>query len=132
MPTVNLPSDKRWTSADVTSNKTLALADCGIVQNVRSSSAVITLPATSAGATFIIRNGGSVVTNGPTGTSGTAITVNVSPNSVDQIAGNGFTAADNKDAINTTGNVGDYIQLVGDGTNGWIIQECSGTWTREA
>lgn len=132
MPTVNLPSDKRWASADITSNKTLALADCGIVQNVRSSSAVITLPSTSAGATFIIRNGGAVVTNGPTGTSGAAITVNVSPAAADQIAGNGLTAADNKDVINTNGNVGDYIQIVGDGTNGWVIQECSGTWTREA
>lgn len=132
MPTVNLPSDRRWPSADVTTNKTLTLADQGIVQNVRSSSAVITLPATTAGATFIIRNGGAVVTNGPTGTSGAAVTVAISPAAADQIAGNGFTAADNKDAINTLGQVGDYMTLVGDGTNGWCIAELSGTWTREA
>ena len=131
MPTVNIPSDRRWQSVDVTSNKTLALADQGIVQNVRSSSAVVTLPATTAGAVFIIRNGGAVVTNGPQGASGAAVSVAVSPNASDQIAGNGFTAADNKDALNS-GNVGDYIMLVGDGTNGWGISELSGTWTREA
>lgn len=107
------------------SNATLALTDCGVVQNVTVDGVILTLPATSAGATFIIRCGA-----GGTGDVG----FQVSPNSVDQIAGNGFTAADNKDAILTkaTARPGDFIKLVGDGTNGWIISDISGTWTREA
>jgi hypothetical protein len=132
MPTVSSASDKRRPSVDVTSNKTLALADMGIVQNVRSSSAVITLPATAAGLSFTVRNGGTVVTNGPQGASGTAVTVAVSPNASDYVAGNGFTATDNKDALNTNGQVGDEITLVADGTNGYYIAEQFGTWTREA
>lgn len=135
MPTVEIGTSRRLPSVDVTSNKTLTAADQGIVQNVRSSSAVITLPSTAAGLSFRIANGGAVVTSGPTGASGAAVTVNVSPAAADAIAGNGFTAAVNKDAINTTGSVGDYIVLAASGTAGvsaWNIVEQTGTWTREA
>jgi len=107
----------------VTGNKTLDDGDCGVVQNV-TADATITLPATVVGYTYTIRNGGNGSTDG-------TITINVSPNSADKIAGNGFTAADNKDAINTDGRPGDEITLVGDGVNGWMIQSVQGTWTRE-
>ncbi len=57
----------------------------------------------------------------------------VSPAAADKIMGNGFTATDNKDAINTlaTSREGDSITLVGDGADGWYIERVLGTWARE-
>jgi hypothetical protein len=107
-------------SVDVVEAKTLAIGDQGIVQNV-TKSATVTLPATVVGYVFTIRNGGDE-----------SVTINVSPNASDLIAGNGFTAANNKNAINTLGGFGDEITLVGNGTTGWNILEAVGTWTREA
>lgn len=135
MATVQSPSDKRRQSVDRTSNATLTLADCGIVQNVRTDGVVLTLPATAAGTVFIIRNGGAQVSGGPAGTGANgSVGVSVSPAAADKIQGNGFTAADNKDAINTkaTSQVGDEICLVGDGVDGYNIQYVIGTWAREA
>jgi hypothetical protein len=115
-------------SIDVTGNKTLAATDVGIVQNVTVTS-TITLPAvgtSTVGQTYIIRNGGSGSTDGK-------VTINVSPNSVDRLIGNGFTSTDDKDAINTLGRGGvDEIVVVSDGLNGWFLSKVSGTWTREA
>jgi hypothetical protein len=122
-------------SANITTNKTLALTDNGIVQNVQADAITITLPATSAGAYFVIRNGGVAPTGGPAGAvSDQTILVTVAPNASDQIAGNGFTATDNKAALNTkaTAAVGDEIVLVGDGTNGWNVARVVGTWARQA
>ncbi len=120
---------------DVTENKTLDLTGCGVVQNVITDAITVTLPATSAGAYFIIRNGGAAITSGgPSGaTSDASVLVTVSPNASDKIQGNGFTAADDKDALNTkaTAKVGDEIRIVGDGTDGWLITHVKGTWVRE-
>lgn len=107
----------------LTGNKTLAEADCGTVQVVNAA-ATITLPSTVVGMTFIVEVGMT--------TAGASPTVNVSPAALDKIMGNGFTSADNKDAISTAGRAGDRIVLVGDGANGWFVQEVRGTWTREA
>lgn len=115
------------TDATVSTNKTLAAADSGIVQNVTVSSTV-TLPAatTGPGMSVAVRNGGAGATDG-------AVTVNITPNGTDQIVGNGFTAANGKGAVNTTGNGGnDYIALTSDGTSKWYIQASSGTWARQA
>jgi len=138
MATVQFPSDKRRQSVDVSANKTLTAADQGIVQNVVADGIVITLPSTAAGLSFTVRNGGVKVTNGAAGTgaNGTVL-VAVSPAAADAIAGNGFTAAVNKDALNTkaTSTVGDEITVVGSGTTGvtaWSIAELVGTWAREA
>lgn len=135
MATVQWPSDKRRQSTDVNADKTLAITDVGVVQNVIADGKVITLPATVVGYRFIIRNGGVPVTSGPAGTgSNKSLAVTVSPNASDKIAGNGFTAADDKDAINTkaTAQVGDEIALIGDGVNGWFVEYAVGTWAREA
>ena len=110
-------------SVALTGNKTLAEADCGTVQVVNAT-ATITLPSTVVGMTFIVEVGQT--------STGAAPTVNVSPAALDKIMGNGFTSADNKDAISTAGRAGDRIVLVGDGANGWFVQEVRGTWTREA
>ena len=104
---------------NVTGNKTLDAGDNGVVQNV-TATATVTLPAMTAGYQYVIRVGAD------------NITVNVSPAAADQLIGNGFTAADNKDAICTNGRIGDEIHLVGDGANGYVFSRVQGTWTREA
>ena len=106
-------------SATVTGNKTLAEGDSGVVQNV-TATATITLPATVVGTTYLIRVGAD------------NITLSVSPNAADKIMGNGFTSADNKDLIFTSQPQGSFVQLVGDGVNGWFVQRIGGTATREA
>jgi hypothetical protein len=122
-------------SVNVVANKTLALTDCGTVQNVQADGITITLLATIAGATFTIRNGGVPPTSGPAGAVGDqSLLVTIQPNSSDQIAGLGFTATDNKTALNTkaTAKVGDEITLVADATNGWVVTNSKGTWARGA
>jgi len=109
----------------VTENKTLAAADCGIAQAVQTDAITITLPSTAAGLSYRIENHGTA--NG-------ACAVNVSPAAADKIMGAGFTAADNKDAINTKATAKadiDYIELVGDGVDGWYVKSYAGTWVRE-
>lgn len=109
---------------EVTGAKTLDEGDNGVTQVV-TATAVLTLPSTVAGYTYRIVNGGNAVG---------AVQVSVSPAAVDKIMGNGFTSADNKDAINTlaTAEPGDELCLVGDGVNGWVVQKVKGTWAKEA
>lgn len=110
-------------SADVT----LASTDSGYVIFVDTDAFTITLPATAAGFTYTIVNAGV------SGVDATAI-ITISPNASDKIQGMGLTAADNKDLINTkaTAKVGDFVTLVGDGSDGWLIQAVKGIWAREA
>jgi len=107
-------------------NYTVTAADSGLVINV-TASCTITLPAIAAG-TSSVR---AIVRVGKEG-----ITVNVSPNSADKIVGNGFTAADDKDAIATNQPAGSFLELLGvnEATtdSAWTVQHVLGTWTREA
>jgi hypothetical protein len=100
----------------VSADKTLDLTDCGVVQNVTATK-TITLPATSAKYNFIIRVGAE------------GITVTISPNSNDKIAGhtaaNTGAGADNKDLIFTSSPAGSFVQLQGDGTDGYTITRLS-------
>ena len=121
---VQIASNLDRQSEDVSGAKTLDAGDSGVVQNV-TASATITLPATAVNLVYTIRNGGTGETDG-------AVTVTVSPNANDNIAGNGLTAADNKDVINTLGRAGDEITLIGNGVGGWNVASVTGTWTREA
>lgn len=107
-----------------TANYTMTAADSGYVTTSQLDGIVYTLPSTAAGLTFTFMN---------TADDGAA-SLAVSPAAVDLIAGAGITAADNKDVINVkaTAKRGDLIRLVGDGTNGWVIQRLVGTWAREA
>lgn len=107
----------------VATTKTLDEGDIGVIQRVTADAGVITLPATVVGYVYIIENGGA---------DGTVLAT-VSPNASDKIMGNGFTSADNKDALNTkaTAKKGDRIVLIGDGVNGWMVQEVVGIWARE-
>lgn len=121
---------------DVTENKTLALTDQGIIQNVITDALTITLPATAAGSTFWVRNGGvpaSSALGAATGSDFSCL-VTIAPNSSDKVQGLQFTAADNKAILNTkaTSKVGDYLHVVGDGVDGYNILHAKGTWTRAA
>lgn len=84
---------------------------------------VITLPATVAGLKIRALAGIASTTTG----------LSLSPAAADQIIGNGFTAADDKDAVNTaaTDVVGDMLELTGDGDDGWYTTLVKGTWARE-
>jgi hypothetical protein len=111
------------TSEAVTGNKTLDEGDNGVAQVV-TANAVVTLPATVVGYSYKI-----VV--GETSTGGVP-TLSVSPAAADKIMGLGFTSADNKDATLASPQVGDFIELVGDGVNGWVVAGASDGWSREA
>lgn len=124
------------TQVDVTENKTLALTDCGIVQNVITDGITVTLPATSAGASFTVRNGGVPASSSVgmgTGSDFSCL-VTISPNASDKIQGNAITAADDKDLLNTkaTARIGDEVTLIGDGTDGYNISRIKGVWARQA
>ncbi len=107
-----------------TANATLAEADSGKPVFVMADGITITLPATVVGMTFIIVNGMD---------DGTCL-VTIAPNSADKIMGMGVTSADSKKFWNTkaTAKKGDFIKLLGDGANGWFVQEVRGTWAKEA
>lgn len=107
-------------------NYTCVPSDSGTTFLVTAADLVMTLPATASGLRyrFVLAAGGL--------SSGTGLSI--SPNSADKIMGNGFTSADNKDAIlaGSGDREGDMIELVGDGDVGWYIVSVLGTWTREA
>jgi len=130
-----LPDGRK--AVDVTENKTLAITDCGVVQNVITDALTITLPATIVGYAYTIRNGGDNATSTPTRSSTDASTiVTVSPNASDMIVGMEVTGANDKDFVNTkaTAQVGDELQLLGDGASatGWIVQKVKGIWAKQA
>lgn len=87
---------------------TVVQADSGTVINV-TATATITLPATVIGYAPIIRVGAD------------GITVTIAPNASDYIAGAQFTNVDNKALIFTSSPAGSFVQLIADGTNGWVI-----------
>lgn len=108
----------------VTASTTINPSDDGTTFSMDSTtSIVLTLPATQAGLKFRF-----VVTQ-LTSSGGHAF----SPAAADKIMGNGFTAADDKDAICSaaTDRVGDFIELTGDGIDGWYITGVVGTFARE-
>lgn len=106
-------------------NYTMLTADSGALVLVTAADKVITLPATAAGLMyrFVLAAGGL--------SSGTGLSI--SPAAADKIMGNGFTSADNKDAIlaGSGDREGDSLTIVGDGVDGWYIVAVTGTWTRE-
>ena len=108
----------------VTTNRTLTREDNGKTFFADAVDLVFTLPPTEAGLTF------TFITKTLSASTG----VQVSPNAADQIIGNGFTPADDKDAINTaaTDAVQDTLTIVGDGSLGWYITGIKGTWARQA
>jgi hypothetical protein len=107
-----------------TADYTVTEADNGAVILADAVDLTITLPATRAGFRVTVIVATASATTG----------LSISPAAADQIIGNGFTPADDKDAVNTaaTDAVGDLMTLVGDGADGWYIENIIGTWAREA
>lgn len=117
---VGLTSNVILTAVD----RTLTADESGSVVVCTGDDKTITLPATEAGLVYVIVVGATSTSTG----------LSVSPAAADQIIGNGFTPADDKDAINTqaTEVIGDSVTLVGDGASGWYVVNVGGTWAREA
>lgn len=124
---------------DVDTNKTLGIADSGLVQNVIATGIVLTLPATATQGSWSVQVGGVPITNAPVG----AITgskaqqlVQISPNASDKIQGGpDGTATDDKDMILTKAlsKVGDFMVVQNTGeTNGGLVIAYKGAWAREA
>lgn len=119
---------------NVTGNKTLALADCGVIQNVTADAITLTLPASAAGLTYTVRNGGALGNaSAAAGSAGdNSVLVSIAPNGTDTVGGNGFTPAAGKGAQNVklTSRVGDLITLTAGAAGTWVITSVIGTWTR--
>lgn len=112
---------------EIATDETVAAADNNTTYVTTAADVVVTLPAVATvGDNFRV----TVITGVASADTGTS----VSPNANDQIIGNGFTAADDKDAINSGASdaIGDLIALVSNGTTGWYIENIIGTWAREA
>lgn len=108
-----------------TASFTLLPKDNGAVIFADSTtSVVVTLPATAKGLRFTL-----VVKQLTTATGHS-----FSPAAADYITGNGLTAVDDKDLICSAASdrVGDAVQIVADGVDGWFITAVSGTWAKEA
>lgn len=111
-------------SVDVATNTTLALAThSGKVVNV-TATCTLTLPAVGTMHRYTVRVGKP------------GITVTISPNASDLIAGagaaNSGAGADNKDVIFTNQPAGSYITLEYGDANGWAIVDALGTFTFES
>lgn len=113
-------------------NKTLLNVDSGKEFEMGTDAKVITLPATAKGLVFKVRNVGA---DG-------AVLLKISPAADDKIIGtvpnaaadSVSAAANNKAIQNTkaTANRGDWIELTGDGVDGWYISGGVGIWASEA
>lgn len=108
----------------VATNQTLTADDSGKTYIGLAADLVFTLPPTAENLRYAF----------VTKTLSTVTGLSVSPNAADKIMGNGFTSADDKDAINTaaTDREGDLIEVTGDGVDGWFITRVIGTYARQA
>ena len=104
---------------------TVTAEDSNSIIIVTGVDKVMTLPATAEGLkyTFVLAAAGLSVGTG----------LQISPAAADKIMGNGFTSADDKDAIlaGSGDREGDSITIIGDGSLGWYIVGVVGTWTRQ-
>lgn len=105
-------------------NRTLTIDESGSTVLVTAADKVISLPATEAGLTY------TIVTMSVSAGTGTS----VSPVAADKIQGLGLAGANNKDVINSGASdvLGDSITVIGDGGDGYIIINATGTWAAEA
>lgn len=124
MATTNLDGFGHLNSVEVSSNTTLDIAThSGVVVDV-TATCTITLPATAISQRFMIRVGAE------------GITVTISPNTNDLIAGpgaaNSGAGADNKDVIFTNQPAGSYIVLDAITTSGFTVARALGDFTYES
>jgi len=105
-------------------NYTMDAQDVGKVIHIDTDAFTITLPATVVGYDYIFVNdaadGGALIT--------------ISPNANDKIMGPDVAGVDNKDRLNTKATAirGDWLQILGDGADGWFVKNERGIWAAEA
>lgn len=124
MATTNLDGFGHVNSVEVAGDTTLDLTThSGVVVNV-TATCTLTLPAVAVAQRFMIRVGAE------------GITVTISPNSNDLIAGpgaaNSGAGADNKDIVFTNQPAGSYVVLDAQGTTGFTVARLLGTITYES
>tara|TARA_R110000765_G_scaffold64178_1_gene124745 strand:+ start:70 stop:456 length:387 start_codon:yes stop_codon:yes gene_type:complete len=108
----------------VTASQTLSYNDSGKVFLVGTDALTITLPSTKAGIRYTFVNSGA----------DDAVLVTVDPNASDKIMGTiaavSTSAGDGGALTNTKSgaNKGDWVTIVGDGSDGWYIIGGDGVW----
>jgi hypothetical protein len=107
-------------------NYSVLITDFGSVVQVDTDAVVITLP--TWGATM---DGGNVIVQNIAADA--AALISISPIAADKIKGYGWAGFDDRDARNTkaTAKCGDYMELTGDGVDGWFIKSKRGVWAAE-
>ena len=108
-----------------TDNYIVLVTDSGAKFAIATDAKVFTLPSTVKGLTYQFWNTGADA----------AVLLSVSPAAADRIRGGGIAGgADNKDYQNTkaTAKMYDMLEIVGDGSDGWIVTQKQGTWVAEA
>lgn len=107
---------------------TLTAADNGKLIDVTAADKTVTLPAAVKGMKYKILVDGATAATG--GTVGTTVAIP----GTDTLAGNGFTPAAGKGAVNTdaTAVSGDWIELTAVAANSWYVTGIKGTWARVA
>lgn len=122
MASINLDGFGHNEAETVSDNKTLDLADAGVVQNVTATKTV-TLPAVATGIVgteYIVRVGAE------------GINVTIDLDNSDYIFGGGIASpSDGKYIVATAQPAGSYVVLTSNGTHGYGISRVLGTWTRE-
>ena len=101
-------------------DKKLTPDESGVIQQVIVDSVQITLPATKPGLTYTIVNGGYDKT----------VEIEIRPLSTDKIMGGGLRLLDGEMLVNKkdTASQGNYVTLIGDGSQGWYISDIVGVW----
>jgi len=119
---VGAPNYEPGQYCKVSANYTVLASSSGVTFVVTTGSTV-TLPSTAIGLRYRIYKGSKTAT----------YAINISPAAADRIDMIGNTGTDNKDLINTlaTAVSGDYVDLVADGVNGWMVQDFTGQWAYE-
>ena len=116
---------------------TLTVGESGMIFIESANGATVTLPATVKGLTYTFVWGGTA-----------GHTFNISPNASDKIQGsiidsnaiativegatNGAGADDKDLQLDSGSGVGDRVTLVADGSAGWVITECMGSFAFES
>lgn len=114
----------------LTVSTSLTSSSCGKIYSANTGTLVVTLPSTAAGCKIGLFN------------NTTSQQQSIKPATADKIWGSAdaipavasrttFTGIDAQAIINTgaTAKPGDYIEVIGDGSDGWLITKTTGSWT---
>jgi hypothetical protein len=104
-------------------NYTMDAEDVSKIIYIDTDAFAITLPATVVGYKYTFVNAGAFG----------AVAINISPDANDKIMGPDIGGTNNKDLINTktTARRGDFVTILADGVDGWMVTDIKGTWAEE-